>query len=69
MEIQLPEVQSYLDNIKNGSITEIWLPRMEAETGEGLTAFSPVGDNCVINLKVLSSKTVLLREYREPTGY
>jgi hypothetical protein len=29
MEIQLLEIQSYLDNIKNGSITEIRLPRME----------------------------------------
>jgi hypothetical protein len=60
MEIQLPEVQSYLDNIRNGSITEIRLPRIEAEAGEVLTAFSPVGDDCVIKLKVLSSETVPL---------
>jgi hypothetical protein len=60
MEIQLPEVQSYLDNIRNGSITEIRLPKMEAEAGEALTAFSPARDDCVINLKVLSSETVPL---------
>jgi hypothetical protein len=39
MEIQLPEVQSYIDNIKNGSITELRLPRMEIKTGDVLTAF------------------------------
>ncbi|MDR1202277.1 MAG: hypothetical protein LBL58_11730, partial [Tannerellaceae bacterium] len=60
MEIQLPEVQSYLDNIRNGSITEIRLPKMEAEAGEVLTAFSPARDDCVIKLKVLSSETVPL---------
>jgi hypothetical protein len=60
MEIQLPEVQSYLDNIKNGSITQIRLPGMEIETGDILTVFSPAGDDCVINLKVLSSETVPL---------
>jgi hypothetical protein len=60
MEIQLPEVQSYLDNIKNSSITEIWLPKMEAETGEVLTVFSHARDDRVINLKVLSSETVHL---------
>jgi hypothetical protein len=56
MEIQLPKAQSYLDNIKNGSITEIRLPRMEA--GEVLTAFSSAGNSYTINLKVLSSETV-----------
>jgi hypothetical protein len=43
MEIQLPEIQSYLDNIKNGSITEIRLPSMEIKTGMVLTAFSSSG--------------------------
>jgi uncharacterized protein YqfB (UPF0267 family) len=60
MEIQLPEVQSYLDKIKNGSITDIRLPEMEIETGEVLTAFSPFGENCSIKIKVLSSETVPL---------
>jgi uncharacterized protein YqfB (UPF0267 family) len=60
MEIQLPEVQSYLDDIRNGSIPEIRLPKMETEAGEVLTAFSPAGDDCVIKLKVLSSETVPL---------
>jgi uncharacterized protein YqfB (UPF0267 family) len=60
MEIQLPEVQSYLDNIRNGSITEIRLPQMEAEAGEVLTMFSLTVDDCVIKLKVLSSETVPL---------
>jgi hypothetical protein len=60
MKIQLPEAQSYLDNIKNGSITEIHLPKMEAETGEVLTAFSSVGNSYTIKLKVLSSETVSL---------
>jgi hypothetical protein len=60
MNIQLPEVQSYLDNVKNGSITEIRLPRMEVETGEILTAFSPPGDDCTVKLKVISSETVPL---------
>jgi uncharacterized protein YqfB (UPF0267 family) len=60
MEIQLPEAQSYFDNIRNGSITEIRMPKMETETGEVLTAFSSARDDCVINLKVLSSETVPL---------
>jgi hypothetical protein len=60
MEIQLPEVQSYLDNIRNGFITEIRLPKMEAEAGEVLAAFSPARDDFVIKLKVLSSETVPL---------
>jgi hypothetical protein len=60
MEIHLPEIQSYLDNIKNGSITEIRLPRMEAETGEVLTALSSAGNDCVIKMKVFSSETVPL---------
>ena len=60
MEIQLPEVHSYLDNIKNGSITEIRMPRVEIKTGEILTAFSPAGKDCVVKLKVLSSETVPL---------
>jgi uncharacterized protein YqfB (UPF0267 family) len=60
MEIQLPEVQSYLDNIKNGSITDIRLPEIEIKTGEVLTAFLPSGDGCAIKLKVLSSETVPL---------
>jgi uncharacterized protein YqfB (UPF0267 family) len=33
---------------------------MEAETGEVLTAFSSAGDDCVLNLKILSSETVPL---------
>jgi uncharacterized protein YqfB (UPF0267 family) len=60
MEIQLPEAQSYLDNIRNGSITEIRLPKMETETGEVLTAFSSAGNSYTIKLKVLSSETVPL---------
>jgi hypothetical protein len=60
MEIQLPEIQSYLDNIKNGSITEIRLPRMEIKTGEVLTAFSSFGNGGAIHLKVLASETVPL---------
>jgi uncharacterized protein YqfB (UPF0267 family) len=60
MEIQLPEVQSYLEKIKNGSITDIRLPGMEVETGSVLTAFSPDGDDCAIKLKVLSTEAVPL---------
>jgi hypothetical protein len=60
MEIQLPEVQSYLDNIKNGSITGIRLPGIEVKTGEILTAFSSSGNDCAVKLKVLSSETVPL---------
>jgi uncharacterized protein YqfB (UPF0267 family) len=60
MEIQLPEIQSYLDNIKNGSITEIRLPRMEVKTGKILNAFSSSGAGGVIHLKVLASETVPL---------
>jgi uncharacterized protein YqfB (UPF0267 family) len=60
MKIQLPEVQSYLDSIKNGSITEMRMPRMEVGTGEVLTVFSPAGEDCVVKLKVLSSETVPL---------
>jgi hypothetical protein len=60
MEIQLPEIQSYLDNIKNGSITEIRLPRMEIKTGEVLTAFFSFGNGGAIHLKVLASETVPL---------
>jgi hypothetical protein len=60
MEIQLPEVQSYLDKIKSGSITDIRLPGMEVETGSVLTTFLPSGDNCSIKLKVLSTETVPL---------
>jgi hypothetical protein len=60
MEIQLPEVQSYFEKIKNGSITDIRLPKIEIETGEVLTAFLPSEDDCSIKLKVLSSETVPL---------
>jgi hypothetical protein len=60
MEIQLPEVQSYFEKIKNGSITDIRLPKIEIETGSVLTAFSPSGDGCSIKLKVLSSETIPL---------
>jgi hypothetical protein len=60
MEIQLPEVQSYFEKVKNGSITDIRLPKIEIETGSVLTAFSPSGDGCSIKLKVLSSETVPL---------
>jgi hypothetical protein len=60
MEIQLPEIQSYLDNIKNGSITELRLPRMEIKTGEVLTALSSFGNDGAIHLKVLASETVPL---------
>jgi hypothetical protein len=60
MEIQLPEVQSYFEKIKNGSITDIRLPKIEIKTGEVLTAFSPSGDNNAIKLKVLSSETIPL---------
>ncbi|MHB9293745.1 hypothetical protein Holit_02875 [Hollandina sp. SP2] len=60
MEIQLPEIQSYLDNIKNGSITEIQLPGMEIKTGEVLTAFSSSRNGGAIHLKVLASEAVPL---------
>jgi uncharacterized protein YqfB (UPF0267 family) len=60
MEIHLPEFQSYLDNIKNGSITGIRLPGIEVKTGEILTACSSSGNGCVIKLKVLSTETVPL---------
>jgi hypothetical protein len=60
MEIQLPEVPSYLEKIKNGSITDIRLPRMEAETGSVLTASSPAGNDCAIKLKVHSSEIIPL---------
>jgi uncharacterized protein YqfB (UPF0267 family) len=60
MEIQLPEFQSYLDNIKNGSITDIRLPEMEIKAGKVLSVFSPAGNDNVIKLKVLSSETVPL---------
>jgi hypothetical protein len=60
MKIQLPEVQSYLDNIKNGSITVIRLPRMEVKTGEILSAFSSAGKDCVVKLKAISSEAVPL---------
>jgi hypothetical protein len=59
MEIQLQEIQSYLDNIKNGSITEVRLPTTEIKTGDVLTAFSPSGNN-TIYLKVLASEMVPL---------
>jgi uncharacterized protein YqfB (UPF0267 family) len=60
MEIQLPEVQSYLEKIKNGSIIGIRLPEMEIKTGEVLAAFSPAENDCAVKLKVLSSETVPL---------
>jgi hypothetical protein len=60
MEIQLPEVQSYLEEIKNGSITDIRLPEMEIEAGEVLSAFSSAGNDCAVKLKVLASETVPL---------
>jgi hypothetical protein len=63
MEIQLPEVQSYLDKIKNGSITEVRLPTTEIKTGDVLTAFSPSGNNAIY-LKVLASETVPLEAIR-----
>jgi uncharacterized protein YqfB (UPF0267 family) len=60
MEIQLPEVQSHIEKIKNGSITNIRIPDTEIETGSVLTAVAPAGSNSVIKLKVLSSETVPL---------
>jgi hypothetical protein len=60
MEIHLPENQSYLDNIKNGSITRIWLPGMEIKTGDVLTAFSPAGNDSAIHLKVFATESVPL---------
>jgi hypothetical protein len=60
MEIRLPEVQSYLEKIKSGSITGIRLPETEIETGEVLTAYSSAGSGCAVKLKVLSSETVPL---------
>jgi hypothetical protein len=60
MEITLPEIQSYLDNIKNGSITELRLPIMEIKPGDILTARSSSGNDKAIHLKVLSSETVPL---------
>jgi hypothetical protein len=60
MEIQLPEIQACFDNIKNGSITGIRMPRVKVETGEVLTAFFPAGNDCVVKLKVLSTETAPL---------
>jgi hypothetical protein len=60
MEIHLPEIQPCLDNIKNGSITEIRLPRMEIKMGDVLTAFSSSRKDNAIHLKVLTSETVSL---------
>jgi hypothetical protein len=60
MEIRLPEVQSYLDNIMNGSITEVRLPGIEVKTGEVLTALPHAGNGRAIKLKVLSSETLPL---------
>jgi hypothetical protein len=60
MNIQLPEVQSYLEKIKNGSITNIRLPGIKVETGEVLAVPSPSGADGVIKLKVLASETVPL---------
>jgi hypothetical protein len=69
MEMQLPESQSYFDNIKERFYYRNTAAQNGRETGEVLTAFSHAGDNCVINPKVLSSETVPLREYRESPGY
>jgi uncharacterized protein YqfB (UPF0267 family) len=60
MEIQLPEVQSCLDNIKDGSITTIRLPGMELKAGDILSVRSSSGNDNVIHLKVLTSETVPL---------
>jgi uncharacterized protein YqfB (UPF0267 family) len=60
MEIQLPEVQSYLEKIKNGSITNIRLPNTEVKPGSVLAAYSPAEGDTAIKLKVLSSETVPL---------
>jgi hypothetical protein len=60
MEIQLPEVHSYLDKIRDGSITGIRLPGIAVKPGEVLTALSPTGNDRVIKLKVLSSETIPL---------
>jgi hypothetical protein len=58
MNINLPDIQSYLEKIKNGSVTNIRLPHTEIETGSVLSAFSPAGGDTAIKLKVLSSETV-----------
>jgi hypothetical protein len=61
MEIQLPEVQSYFDNIKNGSITEIRLPGMETKTGEVLTAFSHAGNDRVMTIAEKKIEIILAK--------
>jgi uncharacterized protein YqfB (UPF0267 family) len=60
MEIQLPEIQSYLDKIKNGSITKIRLPTTEIKTGDVLTTFPLSENDNAIYLKVLASETIPL---------
>jgi hypothetical protein len=60
MQIHLPDVQSYFDEIRNGSITRIRLPGIETRTGDVLTAFSPSGNDDAVHLKVLSCETVPL---------
>jgi hypothetical protein len=52
MTIHLPDVQSYFEKIKNGSIINVRTPNTEIETGSVLTAFSLVGDDCMVKLKV-----------------
>jgi hypothetical protein len=61
MEIQLPESQSYFENIKERFYYRNTAAQNGREMGEVLAAFSHAGDNCVINLKVLSSKSVPLQ--------
>jgi hypothetical protein len=60
MKIQLPEIQSYLDKIKNGSITRMRLPGIEIEPGAILTACFSSGNDSAIHLKILSSENVPL---------
>jgi hypothetical protein len=60
MNINLPDIQPYLEKIKNGSVTNIRLPNTEIEMGSVLTAYSAVGGNTAIKLKVLSSESVPL---------
>jgi hypothetical protein len=60
MEIHLPDIRSYFDKIKNGSVTAVRIPETEIEAGEVLTALSSSGNGSAIKLKVLSSEIVPL---------
>jgi hypothetical protein len=60
MIINLPDVQPYLEKIKNGSVTNIRLPNTKIEKGSVLAVYSPAGGDTAMKLKVLSSENVPL---------